>query len=68
MVEEWEKHDNGTLEFRNYGINGIEEFMDLRGEGLNAMLYALCSLRFRCGLFGWRILRGRRSSLDSISP
>ena len=55
MVEEWEKHDNGTLGFRNYGINGLEEFMDLRGEGLNAMLYALCSLRFRRSLFGWRI-------------
>ena len=62
MVEEWEKRDNGTLEFRNYGINGIEEFRDLRGEGLNAMLYALCPLRFRRSLFGWRISQGRRSS------
>ena len=49
------KHDNGTLEFRNYGINGIEEFMDLRGEGLTlcSMRYALCvsDVTFLDGVF-----------------
>jgi len=47
MMEEWEKRDNGTLELKNYGINGVEEFRDSRGEELNAMLYALCPLRFQ---------------------